>query len=62
MMKRYKSLKDIDSDIEKVMKILQNSNISTYCKRDYTIQLNKLYRLRKNFHYRLINKQNDKVR
>ena len=62
MMKRYKSLKDIDSDIENVMKILQNPNISTYCKRDYTIQLNKLYRLRKNFHYRLINKQNDKVR
>lgn len=61
-MKRYKSLKDIDSDIEKVMKILQNPNISTYCKRDYTIQLNKLYKLRKNFHYRLINKQNDKVR
>lgn len=61
-MKRYKNLKDIDNDIEKVMKILQNPNISTYCKRDYTIQLNKLYRLRKNFHYRLINKQNDKVR
>ena len=38
MMKRYKSLKDIDSDVEKVVKILQNSNISTYCKRDYTIQ------------------------
>ena len=61
-MKRYKNLKDINNDIEKVMKILQNPNISTYCKRDYTIQLNKLYRLRKNFHYRLINKQNDKVR
>ena len=61
-MKRYKSLKDIDSDIEKVMKILQNPNISIYCKRDYTIQLNKLYKLRKNFRYKLISKQNDNVR
>lgn len=61
-MKRYKSLKDIDNDIERVMKILQNPNISIYCKRDYTIQLNKLYKLRKNFYYELINKQNDSVR
>lgn len=29
-MKRYKSLKDIDNDIERVMKILQNPNISIY--------------------------------
>ena len=48
-MKRYKSLKDIDNDIERVMKILQNPNISIYCKRELTIQLNKLYKLRKNF-------------
>lgn len=48
-MKRYKSLKDIDNNIERVMKILQNPNISIYCKRDYTIQLNKLYKLRKKF-------------